>query len=159
VKQWTWIWFVLLATLVKILAHSDTCLRMCAGGHRTCSYKHNTSPAIIPSTSFNLPTLASFNWVCTSCCSWTYHQSYVSTTQRHCLLDMSAAFDTIDHSILLHRLSTWFGFSDTVISWITSYWSSRRFMVTIVVCVCSLYRMQLYVFVCSSLAILKRLSQ
>ena len=41
------------------------------------------------------------------------------------MLDLSCAFDTIDHEILVHRLHSVFGLNDTVISWVCSYLSSR----------------------------------
>ena len=37
------------------------------------------------------------------------------------LLDVSSAFDTIVHSILVHRLYTNFGFTDAVLQWFSSY--------------------------------------
>ena len=41
------------------------------------------------------------------------------------LLDLSAAFDTIDHSILTHRLQHWFGISSTALNLLSSFLSDR----------------------------------
>jgi len=49
----------------------------------------------------------------------------------HHLLDLSAAFDTIDHSILVHRLSSWFGQKGPVLSCLQSYLSLRNFIINI----------------------------
>ena len=41
------------------------------------------------------------------------------------LLDLSAAFDKIDHSTLLHCLQTWFAIGGSVLKWFTSYLSEH----------------------------------
>ena len=47
------------------------------------------------------------------------------------LLDLSAAFDTINHKLLLRKLKAMYGIDGTALSWIQSYLSDRSFSVTV----------------------------
>ena len=46
------------------------------------------------------------------------------------LLDLPAAFDTVDHELLLHRLCVHFGMRGKALAWFTSYLTGRRQYVT-----------------------------
>ena len=47
------------------------------------------------------------------------------------LLDLSAAFDTVDYDILLGRLEHRFGITGKALSWLTSYLTDRTQSVTV----------------------------
>ena len=47
------------------------------------------------------------------------------------LLFFSSVFDTIDHSILVHRLHTDFGFTDSILQWFSSYLTDRTHYISL----------------------------
>ena len=47
------------------------------------------------------------------------------------VLDFSSAFGTVDHPILVHRLHTYFGFTDTVLQWFSSYLTDRTHYISL----------------------------
>ncbi len=53
-----------------------------------------------------------------------------SLTSVLVLLDLSAAFDRVDHHLLPHRLEQWVGFLGTVLKWLRSYLQDRTFLVS-----------------------------
>ena len=49
-------------------------------------------------------------------------------------LDVSSAFDTVDHQLLINRYQDYFGLSDTVLNWMSSYLADRHQAVQIGSC-------------------------
>ena len=47
------------------------------------------------------------------------------------LLDLSAAFNTIDHTILLDRLKAYYHISELALGWFKSYLSERTYLVKV----------------------------
>ena len=59
---------------------------------------------------------------------WNFkHQHITSLTA----MDLSAAFNTVDHDVLLQILSNKFGVTDTALNWFRSYLQPRQFKVKV----------------------------
>ena len=55
---------------------------------------------------------------------------YAYITRIRVLIDIFSAFDTLDHNVLIHRLST-IGITAIALNWFTSYISNRSSTVRI----------------------------
>ena len=75
---------------------------------------------------------ASLNWNNSTKHVW-QHLKNIETQKYTSIvcLDLSAAFNTVNHKILLEILKSYFGISDHALAWISSYLSKRKFLVQI----------------------------
>ena len=48
-----------------------------------------------------------------------------------CAIDLSAAFDTVDHGIMIHTMENTFGLAGNTLSWLSSYLVPHSFNVSI----------------------------
>uniref|UniRef100_A0A8C6V627 Reverse transcriptase domain-containing protein n=1 Tax=Neogobius melanostomus TaxID=47308 RepID=A0A8C6V627_9GOBI len=64
-----------------------------------------------------------------------FNDIFISTDAGHStvlvLLDLTAAFDTVDHEILLSRLEHWVGIRGSALHWFRSYLADRHFCVSL----------------------------
>ena len=96
--------------------------------------KNRLEQHLIKNSLYNLHQSAYTRFHSTETALLSVYDSLVQATAKQqvsclCLLDLSAAFDTIDHTILLHRLATWFGIADVALNWFRSYLLSRTSLV------------------------------
>ena len=64
-------------------------------------------------------------------CSYLQSDQILFVMSVLALLDFSSAVDTIDYSILVHRLHADFGFTDTVHQWFSSYLTDRTHYISL----------------------------
>ena len=64
-------------------------------------------------------------------CKCMYFQIFTGSISVLALLDFHSAYDTIDHHILVHRLHTDIGYTDTVLQWFSSYMTDRTHYVSL----------------------------
>jgi Reverse transcriptase (RNA-dependent DNA polymerase) len=87
----------------------------------------------VTTTKVNLPTAVTIPETAMSALLYTFDSLSISVTAASLpllvSLDLCAAFDTIDHSILLNRLQHSFGFSGLVHQWLHSYLTGRTHVV------------------------------
>uniref|UniRef100_A0A8C6NJ32 Reverse transcriptase domain-containing protein n=1 Tax=Nothobranchius furzeri TaxID=105023 RepID=A0A8C6NJ32_NOTFU len=64
-----------------------------------------------------------------------FNDIFLAMDARDCvvlvLLDLTAAFDTVDHAVLFSRLEHWVGISGTALEWFRSYLAGRTFCVSL----------------------------